>query len=107
MAIWEQEPIPEYKQFMEKFPKLSEKFGGLIGEIMEGPNLDKKTKELIIVCLLGAQKFEGGFKFHLKEAMNKGATKEEITEALLLLLVYSDVSSFLKALWWAKDAGVG
>jgi len=106
MAIWEQEPIPEYKQFIEKFPELSEKFGAVIQEILERPKLDKKTKELVIVSLLATQKFESGFKFHVKEAMNKGATKEEIVEALLLLLVYCDVSSFLKALWWAKDLGV-
>ncbi len=106
MAIWEQEPIPEYKQFIENFPELSEKFGAVIRDIMERPMLDKKTKELVIVSLLGAQKFESGFKFHVKEAMNKGATREERIEVLLLLLVYCEVSSFLKALWWAKDLGV-
>ncbi|MDA2920257.1 carboxymuconolactone decarboxylase family protein [Desulfobacterota bacterium AH_259_B03_O07] len=106
MAIWEQEPIPEYRQFMEKFPELSDKFGAVISDIMERPRLDKKTKELVIISLLGAQKFESGFKFHVKEAMNKGATKEEIIEVLLLLLIYCEVSSFLNALWWARDLGI-
>jgi alkylhydroperoxidase/carboxymuconolactone decarboxylase family protein YurZ len=35
---------------------------------MEQPTLDKKVKELIITALLATQRFESGFKFHVKEA---------------------------------------
>jgi len=38
MAIWKQEPIAEYNEFIKTFPELSEKFGDLIRTIMEQPN---------------------------------------------------------------------
>jgi alkylhydroperoxidase/carboxymuconolactone decarboxylase family protein YurZ len=66
---------------------------------MEQPKLDKKVKELIITALLATQQFESGFKFHLKEAQNRGASREEILETILLTLPYGNVSSFLKSLW--------
>jgi alkylhydroperoxidase/carboxymuconolactone decarboxylase family protein YurZ len=106
MAIWKQEPIAEYNEFIKTFPELSEKFGDLIRTIMEQPKLDKKLKELIITALLAAQQFESGFKFHVKEAQNRGASREEILETVLLLLPYGNVSSFLKSLWWSKDLGI-
>src|SRR6266852_5304895 len=103
MTIWKQEPIAEYKEFIKNFPEISEKFGELIRAIMEQPKLDKRLKELIITALLAAQQFESRFKFHVKEAENRGASKEEILETILLLLPYCNVSSFLKSLWWIKD----
>ncbi len=106
MAIWKQEPIVEYKEFTKNFPELSEKFGELIRAIMEQPKLDKKSKELIITALLATQQFESGFKFHVTEAQNRGASREEILETILLLLPYGNVSSFLKSLWWIKDLGI-
>jgi alkylhydroperoxidase/carboxymuconolactone decarboxylase family protein YurZ len=106
MSIWKQEPIDEYKEFTKNFPELSEKFGELIRAIMEQTKLDKKSKELIITALLAAQQFENGFKFHVKEAQNRGASREEILETILLLLPYGNVSSFLKSLWWIKDLGI-
>jgi alkylhydroperoxidase/carboxymuconolactone decarboxylase family protein YurZ len=106
MTVWKQEPIAEYKEFIRAFPELSERFGELIGKIMSQPKLDKKHKELIILALLAAQQFESGFKFHVKEAQNWGASREEILEAVSLLLPYGNVSSFLKSIWWLKDLGV-
>lgn len=106
MAIWKQEPIAEYKEFIKNFPEISEKFGELIHATMEQPKLDKKLKELIITALLAVQQFESGFKFHVKEAQNRGASREEILETILLLLPYGNVSSFLKSVWWIKDLGI-
>jgi alkylhydroperoxidase/carboxymuconolactone decarboxylase family protein YurZ len=105
MSIWKQEPIAEYQEFMKNFPEISEKFGELIRAIMEQPKLEKKSKELIITALLATQQFEDGFKFHVKEAQKRGASREEILETILLFLPYGNVSSFLKSLWWIKELG--
>ena len=106
MTIWKQEPIAEYKEFIRAFPELAEKFERLIRTIMEQPKLHQKVKELIITALLATQQFESGFKFHVKEAQDRGASREEILETILLNLPYGNGPSFLKSVWWAKDLGI-
>lgn len=101
-SVWKQEPIEEYKLFQKKFPQLSNEFTKLVGKTFEESKLGRKTQELIIMTLL-ADKFEDGFKFHLKEAMKCGATKEEVTGAILMLLNYGSITTFLKALTWAEE----
>ncbi|MHC1563802.1 MAG: carboxymuconolactone decarboxylase family protein [Candidatus Hecatellaceae archaeon] len=103
--VWKGEPIPEFKLFQEKFPRLSEEFTELVRETLEESKLERKIQELVIIALL-AGKFEGGFKFHLKEAIRHGATREEVAGTILLTLPYCDVATFLKSLAWAKEEGI-
>lgn len=100
--VWKEEPIPEYKSFRKNFPNLSEKFEELVDQSLKKSELSRKTQELIIIALL-AGKFENGFKFHVNEAIKHGATKDEVTGTLMLLLPYCDISTFLKALSWAEE----
>ncbi len=73
---------------------------------MEQPKQDNNVEEFIITALLPAQQFESGFKLHLKKVQNRGASRKEILETILLILPYGNISSFLKSLWWTKDLGI-
>lgn len=51
-------------------------------EAVESPGkLDRKTKELISVCLSIAGKCHWCIAFHVKNALDNGASREEILEA--------------------------
>ncbi|MDD4635447.1 MAG: carboxymuconolactone decarboxylase family protein [Dehalococcoidales bacterium] len=51
-------------------------------EAIEAPGkLDRKTKELIAVCLSIASKCHWCIALHVKNALDSGATREEILEA--------------------------
>jgi AhpD family alkylhydroperoxidase len=45
--------------------------------------LDPKTAELIYVAVLAVARLESGIPFHVKQAKALGATREEITSAIL------------------------
>ncbi|HBG27194.1 MAG TPA: carboxymuconolactone decarboxylase family protein [Phycisphaerales bacterium] len=61
--------------------------------------LDKKTKELLMVALACAFRCPHCTESHLKGAMDAGATKEEITETLLIAAVEGAGTQ----LAWQKD----
>ena len=103
--VWKEKSIPEFNVFQEKFPEISAEFIELVHKTLSESKLERKIQELVIIALL-ANKFENGFKFHLREAMRHGAAKEEILGAILLLLPYCDIGTFLTALTWAKEEGI-
>jgi alkylhydroperoxidase/carboxymuconolactone decarboxylase family protein YurZ len=100
--VWKEEPIPEFKVFQERFPELSEEFVELVRKTLGESKLERKIQELVIIGLL-AGKFEGGYKFHLREAIKHGATREEVVGVILLTLLYCDIGIFLKSLAWARE----
>ncbi len=102
-SIWKEDPIDEFKKFQEMYPELSKEFIDLVHRTLYESKLERKIQELIIIVLL--IKFESGFKFHLREAMRYGATKEEVLGVILLTLPYCDIGTFLTALTWGKDEG--
>ena len=56
----------------------------LAGEIWTRPGLDKRTKSLITITALMAMGRSKGSELNIRIAANNGATKEEITETLLV-----------------------
>ena len=103
MSIFKQKPIQEFINVQDSLPQYSEKLLRFTGDTIGESTLDPKTRELIIIGLLAAENFESGLKFHVKEALNCGAKKEEILGAILLTMPYCGVATFLKSYSWAKD----
>ena len=106
MSVFKQKPIPEFTLVQEKSPQYGEKLLKFLGDTIGESKLEPKTRELIIVALLAAENFESGLKFHVKEALNCGAKKEEILGAILLTMPYSGITTFLRSYSWAKDEGI-
>ena len=73
--------------FVENSPEL----GGLFAQFYEGCKtkgvLDKKTKELLMLSLASVFRCPHCTKEHVQAALEAGASKQEITEALLIAAV--------------------
>ncbi len=61
------------------------------GAVWDRPNLDRRTRSLITIALLGALGCREELKMHVRAARNTGATAEEVAEALLHVAVYAGV----------------
>jgi AhpD family alkylhydroperoxidase len=81
----------------------SPELGGPLQEFyeacMDEGVLDKKTKELLMVALASVFRSPFCTVEHIQDALKAGATKEEITEALLIAAVEGAVTQ----LAWRKD----
>ena len=76
-------------EFAKKSPEKMQAFQKMVEAIEkeEGESLDKKTKELIAVALSIARDCEWCIAFHVKDALNAGATEEEILEAAWMAIL--------------------
>lgn len=63
------------------YPNLMKAFSGFMGEVEKEDALSTKTKELISVALSIVAKCKWCIAFHVKNALDAGATKEEVMES--------------------------
>jgi len=68
-------------QMGKEYPELMKAFSGFMGEVEKEGALSTKTKELISVALSVVKECKWCIAFHVKNALNAGATKKEIMEA--------------------------
>jgi|GEM_PF-1321257 alkylhydroperoxidase/carboxymuconolactone decarboxylase family protein YurZ len=96
-------PIDEFVIASETDEELMQSVTEMLREVIKKKSIDKKTKELIILPMLSVLNFESGFKFHAKEALRSGASKEQLLEACELLVPYFGIPIFLRAVKWLRD----
>ena len=58
------------------------------GTIWDRPHLDLKMRELIVIAAAAAQDLPEEVEVHVRGALNRGATREEIVEAIVQLAPY-------------------
>ena len=63
------------------YPDLMKAFAGFMGAVEKPGALDKKTKELISISLSIVSHCKWCIAFHVKGALDSGATKDEIMES--------------------------
>lgn len=63
-------------------PEVMKAFSGLAQAALTPKALDGKTKELIALGISVATRCDDCIGFHVKAAMEQGASREEVTEAL-------------------------
>jgi 4-carboxymuconolactone decarboxylase len=91
------EPNP-YAGFRALFPQIlakNEELGQLIHE--HGGPLDDKTRWLIKLGISAASRHQTGVATHVARARAAGATDEEITHALLLVIPTCGFPTFMEA----------
>ena len=69
------------EKFSEKFPEKMESFKKMMEAIETPKALDKKQKELMAVSLSISNHCKWCIAYHVKKALESGATKDEISEA--------------------------
>ncbi len=74
-------------QLREDFPTETEAFLGFLNKAESGKALDIKTKELINIGLAVAAQCEWCISFHVKQAMENGASRDEIVEAGFMAVI--------------------
>lgn len=74
------------------------------GMIFNRPNLDIKTRELIVISLCAALgDMPGQLCAHIEAALSCGATKEECVEAIVQVSLYAGFARVSNALRAAKE----
>ena len=75
------EVMATVQRAMKENPEQAKAFMDFVGKAEAKGALEVKTKELISVALSIAEHCEGCIAFHVKNAIEAGATREEIMEA--------------------------
>jgi len=79
----------------EMYPRLAGPFMVFLRRVEEKGALDTKTKELISVALSVAAKCKWCIAFHTKNALDAGATKDEIMEACYVAILMTGGPAFM------------
>ena len=91
------------KEFIEKYPQVwetHEKVGSLIHEA--GP-LDKKNSHLIQLAIAASLQLHGAFCSHVSQAVDAGATPDEVYHVILLTNNTVGWPTMMIAYSWAKE----
>lgn len=73
------------------------------GDVWSDPQLDRRTRSLLTVALLGALGHHEELAMHVRATRNTGATPEDIREALMHVAVYAGVPAANRAFAVAKQ----
>lgn len=76
--------------------------GAVWNDIWGRPGLDRRTRSLITIAILGALD-RAELELHLRAAKNTGATRTEVAEALLHVAAYAGVPAANTAFQLAKQ----
>lgn len=73
-----------FAAFAAEAPAHAEAWMKVVRALGEASSLDPKTNELAYLSVLAALGRTSGIPFHVKSAMSKGASREDIVSALLV-----------------------
>lgn len=74
-----------------------------MGEVWQGPALDRRTRSLMVVVMLAAAGQHASLKSHIGGALNHGASPEAVIEALKMVAVYAGFPAAVAA-WPTMEA---
>ena len=95
-------------EIREAWSKLSPDFANLVtnfvaGDIWSRPNLELKTRSLITVAALAALGRQNALRLNIEMALNNGATRAEVLETILHMVVYAGFPACWDALVVADE----
>ena len=71
---------PDFEQYVVEF---------VAGEVWSRPGLDRRTKSLVTIATLAAVGRPLALELNIRIALNNGATRQEVVEALLHIAAYA------------------
>ncbi len=75
----------------------------VLGGVWGRPNLDLRTRSLCNIAALTALGKTNQLRFHIRGALNNGATKEEIIEVLIQMAAYAGIPAGVEGFTVAKE----
>ena len=91
-----------YQQFIQDYPELGAVHDQMGQVIRSLAGLDGKTCSLIKIGICLGAGLESALRSHVRRAVQHGATKEEIMQAMLLGMTTVGFPSTVAAWTWAK-----
>ncbi len=73
-----------FQTFMSEAPQHARAWAALVQALGEASALDKKTQALAYLAVLAALGRESGIPFHVDQARQAGASREEVISAILI-----------------------
>jgi AhpD family alkylhydroperoxidase len=73
---------PHLRDLRQSMPEVMKAFAAVSQAALSPKALDTKTKELIALAIAVALRSDDCIAFHVKSALQQGASREEVTEAL-------------------------
>ena len=89
-----------WRQICPDFEKYVVEF--LAGEIWSRPQMDLRTRSLIVLSVLAAMGRWRGLELNIRMALNNGATRQDVVEALLQIAPYAGFPSSWEGLVMAQ-----
>jgi len=92
-----------YKKVSKQFPEVMSAAAGLGTTLRTAGPLDEKTSHLIQLAAAAAVQSEGSVCSHTRRALEVGASSEEISHTLLLLITTIGFPQAMAALSWSQE----
>ena len=96
--------IPKrFMKFEEDYPEIAEAYEKMGDAVHTAGPLDDKTRALIKLAISTGAGLEGAVHSHTRKALEKGLSKEEIRQTLLLALPTIGLPQMMAAFSWVED----
>lgn len=96
--------VPQhFMKFKEDYPEIAEAYEKMGNAVHTSGPLDDKSRALIKLALSTGAGLEGAVHSHTRKALEKGLTKEEIRQVVLLSLPTIGLPRMMAALSWVED----
>jgi AhpD family alkylhydroperoxidase len=92
-----------YKKVSRQFPEVMSVVAGLGTTLRTAGPLDEKSTHLIQLAAAAAIQSQGSVCSHTRRALEVGASPEEISHTLLLLITTIGFPQAMAALSWAQE----
>ena len=73
-----------FQVFMTDAPQHAQAWGGMVQGLVSASALDGKTAALAYLAVLAALRLESGVPFHVQQAKQRGAARDEVISAILV-----------------------
>lgn len=96
--------IPKrFMKFKEDYPEIAVAYEKMGNAVHTAGSLDDKNRAVIKLALSAGAGLEGAVHSHTRKALEKGITKEEIRQTILLALPTLGLPKMMAALSWVED----
>ena len=92
-----------YVSIQERFPEIADALDNLKGKLQQAGPLDAKTIHLIQVAAGAGIQSRGAVQSHVRQAMEAGATREEVYHSVLLLIGTIGFPRVAAAIFWIDE----
>ncbi len=89
--------LPHWQMMKDKDPVLFEKVSAYRSHLNDDQVIPRKYKELVMLAMCAALRFNGGTKAHMQAATQFGATKEEIWAIVAQSITVGGISAYWEA----------